>query len=64
MGTGALRSENPRDAIGAAAIVRDRNHWAQVCYSFRDGRMALGPSRQMSQGLKTSPTKEGASREG
>lgn len=41
MGRGASCSENHCGAIGAAAIVGDRNHWVQVCYSCREGGMAL-----------------------
>lgn len=40
LGRGASCSENLGGTIGAAAIVRDRNHWAQVWYSFRNGGMA------------------------
>lgn len=47
---GPSSSENLSDAIGAVAIVPDRNHWARVCYSFRDGSTALGalPTRCLS----------------
>lgn len=41
LGWGALCLENLGGTIGAAAIVRDRNHWAQVCYSFMNGGMTL-----------------------
>lgn len=64
MGTGASHSENLGSAIGAATIVRDRNHWAQVCCSFRDGGWLWRPSSPDVSGAKTTLTKAGASREG